>query len=126
MSERNQIGRKIFGFLRVMVVAYMITGVLLLLLAFILYKWELSEMVMTAGTLVIYVLSCFFAGVLMGKGGRSRAFAWGMLAGVMYYLILLGIALLVQEQESASATTILINMMICAVSGMTGAMVFRK
>lgn len=119
-------GRKIFGFLRVMVVSYIITGVLLLILAYILYKWELSEMLMTIGSLLIYVLSCFFAGLFIGKSGRSRAFAWGMFAGIIYYLILLGIALLIPGEESASATTIFINMLICGASGMTGAMVFKK
>ena len=126
MSEKNQIGRRIFGFLRVMVVAYLITGALLLLLAFILYKWELNETVMTVGTLVIYILSCFFAGMILGKSGRNRSFAWGLLAGIIYYLILLGISLALKEQEKALASTILINMFICGASGMVGAMAFKQ
>ncbi len=124
--EKKQIGRKWFGFLRVIIAAFLITGALLLLLAFILYKWEVSETLMTAGTLVIYILSCFVAGLLVGKSGRKRAFLWGALAGTVYYLILLGISLLVTEPEKASAMTILINLAICTASGMTGGMVFRK
>lgn len=121
----GKVGRKVIGFMRVILAAYLVTGVLLLILAFVLYKWQVSEALMTVGTLVIYILSCFVAGLLLGKSGRSRSFAWGLLAGVVYYLILLGISIAMPDNESASGFTIFINAAICAVSGMTGAMAFH-
>lgn len=126
MFNKNQWIKKMIGFVRVLVAAFVITGALLLLFAFILYKWEVSEMLMTVGTLVIYILSCFLSGLLMGKSGRERAVMWGMLAGVAYYLILVLIALFVAEPKDASGMTMVVNLFICTASGMIGAMVFRK
>ena len=125
MKENSKWGKKIWSFLRVLIAAYLVTGLLLLLLALILYKWEVSEALMTGGTIVIYIVSCLFAGILIGKSGRKKAFAWGLLAGATYYLILLCIAILIPQQESASAFTIMMNLGVCAGSGMVGAMVFR-
>ncbi len=126
MFGKNQVLKKLFSFLRVIVAAFVITGALLFLLAFILFKWEVSETLMTAGTLVIYILSCFSAGFLIGKSGREHGALWGMLAGAIYYLILLLISLFVSEPGNASGATIFINLLICTASGMIGAMVFRK
>ena len=126
MLGKNQVLKKLISFLRVIVAAFIITGALLFLLAFILFKWEVSETLMTAGTLVIYILSCFLAGFLIGKSGRKHGVCWGMLAGATYYLILLLISLFASEPGNASATTIFINLLICTASGMIGAMVFRK
>ena len=115
-----------WGFLRALLVSYLVSTLILLLLAFILYKWGLSETVMTAGTIATYVLSGFVGGILLGKSGRSRAFLWGLLLGTVYYMLLLLAALLLPVKETNAGITILINLGICMLSGMTGAMVAKK
>lgn len=126
MLGKNQFLKKILSFLRVIVAAFIITGILLLLLAFVLFKWELNETLMTAGTLVIYILSCFSAGFLIGKSGREHGLLWGMLAGTSYYLLLLMLSLFVSGTGNTEGMTIFLNLLICTASGMIGAMVFRK
>ena len=126
MSEKKQMGRTFLGFLRVVIAAYMITGVMLLLFSLVLYQWQLSEGLMAGGTLAIYILSCFVAGLFIGKSGRNRSFAWGLLSGVVYYLVLLALALIVAEPEKVGLVSVFVNLSICAASGMLGAMAFRR
>ena len=47
--------------------AYAVTGILLLILAFLLYKAGLSEENVNAGILLVYVISTFSGGFVIGK-----------------------------------------------------------
>lgn len=118
--------RSLWGFLRALLASYLISTLVLMILAFILYKWGLSETIMMAGTIITYVLSGFVGGVFMGKSGRSRAFLWGLLLGAVYYMLLLLAALVLPVQETNSGIAILVNLGICMLAGMTGAMVVKK
>ena len=57
-------------------VMYFITGALLLLLAFLLFKLQLSEEIVTIGILAAYVLSTFVGGLYIGKKMQSKKFLW--------------------------------------------------
>lgn len=118
--------RSLWGFLRALLAAYLVSTLVLLILAFILYKWGLSENIMMAGTIITYVLSGFVGGVLLGKSGRNRAFLWGLLLGTIYYMLLLLAALILPVKESNLGLTTMINLGICMLAGMTGAMVVKK
>ena len=51
--------------LKILLFMYIITGVLLVILAGMLYKMQLSEGVVSAGIVVIYVVSGFLGGFLV-------------------------------------------------------------
>lgn len=76
LDKESANGRAIIllGFL---VFAYVITGVLLLGLAFLLYKFRLDEKVINMAVIVIYVLVTFLSGFLAGKKLKVRKFLWG-------------------------------------------------
>ena len=57
-----------------LIISYIITGILLLLTALLLYRLEPQQSMVSVGILVIYVLSSFLGGLLAGKGIRSRKF----------------------------------------------------
>ena len=69
--------------------AYAVTGILLLILAFLLYKAGLSEENVNAGILLVYVISTFSGGFVIGKLSGARKFLWGLLSGVLYFVLLL-------------------------------------
>ena len=69
--------QKITALLTGLVAAYAITGGSLLLLALLLFKLDLTEGKITAGIIIIYILSCFLGGLLAGKRAGSRKFLWG-------------------------------------------------
>ena len=59
----NKIVLKILSTLLVM---YILTGAALFLLAFLLYKMELTENIVTFGIMVIYVVSGLVGGIIIG------------------------------------------------------------
>ena len=50
-----------------LLLAYGLTGIFLLLLAFLLFQFELGEGAAAAGTVFIYVASCLAGGLAAGK-----------------------------------------------------------
>ena len=62
-----------------LLVSYIITGILLLVLAVLLYKLNLDKGKVTAGITGIYVVSAFAGGFLIGKLQKVRKFIWGLM-----------------------------------------------
>ena len=63
--------------LKALLAAYIVTGLLLLLLALLLYKLRLSEAVINLGITAIYLLACFLTGFLLGKMMKTRKYHLG-------------------------------------------------
>lgn len=103
--------------------AYLLTGGALLLLALLLYRFQLSEQVVNIGIIVIYVIASFICGFLSGKCMRDRRFLWGLLAGGLYFAILALITLAVNHGFRDMNTHFFTTLMICGGSGMLGGMV---
>lgn len=57
--------------------SYIVTGVLLLVLAMLLYKFELDEKTVSAGIVAIYVASTLIGGLVLGKMAKVRMFFVG-------------------------------------------------
>ena len=72
-----------------LLLAYIITGAALLLVALLLFQMEPEESMILAGIQVIYVVGSFVCGFAAGKGIRKKRLVWGLLSGVVYYLFLL-------------------------------------
>ncbi|MDE6674756.1 MAG: TIGR04086 family membrane protein, partial [Acetatifactor sp.] len=84
--------------LKSLLFSYILTGSLLLLLALLLYKADLSQKVVSICIIVIYVLATFFAGFITGRKLKNRKFLWGALMGAAYFLVLVVISLAVNRQ----------------------------
>ena len=52
--------------MKALLAAYLATGLMLLLLALLLYKMGLGENQVNLGILIIYIVSCFLGGALGG------------------------------------------------------------
>lgn len=74
---------------KALIVAYIVTGLGLLILAFALYKLGLRENVTELGVIFIYILSTSIGGLLLGKHVECRRFLWGMILGLVYVLVLM-------------------------------------
>lgn len=74
--------------LRSLLISYLFSVLLLLALAFGLYKLKLPESQIGAAVLMIYAAACFLGGFFAGKRAGSRRFFWGLLAGLAYFLLL--------------------------------------
>ena len=64
--------------MKALLLSYVVTGILLLGLAFLLYKLGLGESQVNLGIMITYILSCLAGGFYMGRKGKTRRFLWGM------------------------------------------------
>lgn len=114
--------QKITALLTGLVAAYAITGGSLLLLALLLFKLDLTEGKITAGIIIIYILSCFLGGLLAGKRAGSRKFLWGLLLGLIYVLLLMAVSAFTGPGISAGAPSVITSFIMCVGAGMMGGM----
>ena len=103
--------------------AYIVTGLLLLLLALLLYKLQLSVSVVNIGIIAIYVAACFLGGFLEGKMMKTRKFLWGGAFGLLYFAVLAIISLAVGQGFSGSSSHFVTTLILCMAGGTLGGMV---
>ncbi|WMJ89602.1 TIGR04086 family membrane protein [Anaerocolumna sp. MB42-C2] len=114
---------KVVVILRDLLVSYMVTGILLLLLAFLMLKTDLSGGILNGGILVTYVLSSFAGGFLLGKSAEQKRFLWGLGMGALYFIMLMLISVLTNSVMGMEASRVITVMVICLFSGMLGGMI---
>ena len=105
--------------LKSLLCAYVVTGIMLLILTLLLYKAGLSEENVNAGIILTYVISTFAGGFVTGV----KKFLWGLLAGILYFVLLLLISLGVYHSVQGELMNLLTTFLLCAGGGMLGGMV---
>lgn len=103
--------------------SYILTAILLALLAFLLYKLGLDERKVSIAIIAIYVIGTFFGGFVMGKKMGSRKFLWGLLMGTVYFLVLAVVSLCVGKGNIQMGSSFFTTLALCAGGGMLGGMV---
>jgi len=116
------ITQKAWRLVRTLIITYIISAVLLSILAFVLYKFRLPESQVTLGINAVYILSCLIGGFLAGKAMRSRRFFWGLLTGALYFGFLLLMSFLQDSGIVSETIHIATVFAMCTLSGMAGGM----
>ncbi|MCH5338246.1 MAG: TIGR04086 family membrane protein [Acetatifactor sp.] len=123
MEQKSNAGEfPIFFLLKTLLFSYILTGILLALLAFLLYRMGLGEKAVTIAIIVIYVAATFFGGFMAGKKLKSRKFLWGLVLGAAYFLVLSALSLSVGEEGLQMGNSFLTTLVLCAGGGMLGGM----
>lgn len=118
--EKNQ---KIIWLLKALLFSYVVTGISLLLLSVLLYKFEWNEHLVSAAIVAVYVLSTVVGGIVIGKLVRTRRFFWGLLLGNLYFILLLVITIILYRSLSRNGLNMLTAWILCTGGGMTGGMI---
>lgn len=108
--------------MKCMLAAYLLTAGLLLLLALMLYRFGLSEKVVSICIIVIYIAVTFLAGFIAGKKAGEKKFLWGLAMGCIYFLILTAVSVVVNKGMAQDMGNLLTVFMLCGGSGMLGGM----
>lgn len=109
--------------LKILLLMYIITGIMLLILTVLLSKLQLSEGAVSVAVVAIYVLSGFVGGLVAGKKMKSRKFLWGMVMGGCYFLVLVIGSVLFHQGMEMDITRFATTLVLCIASGMVGGMV---
>ena len=120
--ENVSIGRKTAILIRAQLTAWVVTALLLLFMALLLFKLELNESKVSMGITAVYPLSCFFGGLAAGKGGKKKKFLWGLLTGAVYFLILVLLSWNLRAGREGYFSLIFTGIL-CLGGGMLGGMI---
>lgn len=121
--ENMQKNIKVIWWIKSLLASYIVTGILLLVLTFFMYKFELNEKIVSVAIVGIYVVSTLIGGMIIGKLTKSKRYLWGMVLGIIYFVLLLLITLGVYRTLNGDSVSIVTSLILCAGGGMTGGMI---
>ena len=120
--RKKDVGRKVMWVLKSLLASYIITGILLLILAFLVYKFELDEQVVVGGIVSIYIISTFMGGFIIGKLTEVKKFLWGMIIGTIYVLLLFAISYGIYREFNTNGLNTISTIILCVGGGILGGM----
>lgn len=105
---------------RSLLFSYILSGILLVVISFALYKlrWKESQVQMAVNA--VYIFSCLAGGFLMGKGFRQKRFFCGFLAGILYFAVLFLVSMVLKRGISTTPIQLFTVMGMCVGSGVIG------
>ena len=112
--ENMQKNIKVIWWIKSLLASYIVTGILLLVLTFFMYKFELNEKIVSAAIVGIYVVSTLIGGMIIGKLTKSKRYLWGMVLGILYFVLLLLITLGVYRTLNGDSVSIVTSLILCA------------
>ena len=114
---------KMFTLLKGLLFSYIITAFILLLLSFLMLKLDLSSTIFSGGIIFAYIVSSFIGGFFVGKKVDQRKFLWGLVMGILYFVVLMLVSLLMNRATSLPLGNLLTTFIISSLSGMLGGMI---
>lgn len=117
--KRDKIGAVIRGVLG----AYLLTGIILLVLAFLMYRFYPSGELLKMGIVFTYLFSSFVGGFLAGRQGKEKRFLWGMAVGFFYFIILFLVSIALGRDVFGNLGTTVTIFIMCTLGGMLGGMI---
>lgn len=85
----------LFRIAKIIVIDILITVVGILFLSFLAYKLRFGDNVIKIGIVIIYVLSNFIGGFIIGRIKANKKYIWGALTGLIYFSVLLCLSIIV-------------------------------
>lgn len=117
------ISKKCTHTIKALLLSYVLTILLLFLLAAAVYAWNLSSTFTNISIIFIYILTCFAGGLFLGKKVQSHRFLWGILLGTCYITLLMLIAIAIHHNINLTSATNITTALLCVGGGMLGGMV---
>lgn len=116
------ISTKLISLLKALVVSYIITGVLLLAVAFVLYKFGISESTVNVAIIVVYVVASFVGGFIAGKLVKEKKYIWGCFLGLAYMAVICVVSFIMNGTLNFSGSSAVSALLLCIGGGMLGGM----
>ena len=113
---------KVGNLLKSLLFAYVLTGAILLLLAFIMLKLGPGNEAIHIGIVFSYIFSSFVGGFIMGKRMKIKKFLWGVLLGVSYFAVILVVSAFMNQNMLERGMEIFTVFLMCGLGGMLGGM----
>lgn len=112
---------KIVSILKVLLLEFIVSMVLLLVIAFVMYQSGMGQGTARILILGVYLISTFLGGMIIGKAQKSRRLIWGTMAGILYLLVLLIVSVIVNSGLTGE-NNIILSAVCCILGGCLGGM----
>lgn len=123
MDKSMKKDTKLVLLIRSLLFSYIITAIILLLLALFMYKLDVSNSVISAGVIIAYIFSNFLGGLMIGKNVEQKKFFWGIINGIFYFLVIVLISIFLGKTIFAQLGSAITVFIMCTLGGMLGGMV---
>ncbi|MBQ2238168.1 MAG: TIGR04086 family membrane protein [Lachnospiraceae bacterium] len=107
---------------KALLISYLVTGVILAILSYFVFQYEIKEGIVNIMIVATYVIANFMGGFICGKRMKERKFLWGLGLGVMYTAILLVVSYALGNGGALMDKSNLTMLMLCTGGGMLGGM----
>ncbi len=123
MNKSFSKNTRVIYILEALLFSYLITGLLLLLISFLMLKLELSSLLISGTINFAYIASTFTGGFFIGKKTEQKRFIWGLFVGVIYFIILMLVSLMMNRTGALPLGSLFTVFIITGLSGMLGGMI---
>lgn len=122
MTEKRMGTGLLKVFVKLMIVCYVVTAVILGLVAFVMWKMNPPEAFVSGGILFAYVISSFTGGFVLGKRAGRRKYLWGILFGIIYFVVIFAVSGCISGFAGEFSENVMTVMLLCVSGGMLGGM----
>lgn len=123
MDKKVVSNKKLSLLLKSLIASYIVTGIILAVLSFILYKTELSGTAVSIGIAAAYLFSTFIGGIIVGKVVEEKRFIWGLILGIIYFTVIILVSIIFNKGISDQMGSLIMVFAMCSLGGMLGGMV---
>ena len=119
MKEKQWLGAR--GWVRTMLASYGLTVLLILGIAFLMYRFKGSGSMWGVSVYAIYLLSCGLGGYLTGRRIGSKRLLWGVVFSLLYVVVLGLLSWVIGDGWQGTAGGFGIVLGVCLAGGAVGA-----
>lgn len=112
--------KAVFSIFKSLIIAYIVTGVLLLLAALLMQKIGLKDNQVRLFVILIYGVSNIVSGFIFGKRRKNRRLLNGIIIGVAYFAMLVLISAIINKGFENELGKNIISLVICILGGAIG------
>ncbi len=113
----------VVSMVKALLISYLVTAVLLMLLALGMYKLGLSTGLVGICITFVYIFAASVGGLIIGKKVKQKKFLWGMAMGVLYAAVIFAVALLMGNDGARVVQDGVSTAMLCVSGGLLGGMI---
>ena len=114
--------QRIGHIIKALLISFFATALLIVVFAFVMFKFNISENIIAVGVTVIYIISCGLGGFYIGRVIGEKKFMWGLLVGALYLMVLLVVSAIIGGDKSLLSGNILSLVLLCLGGGTLGGM----
>lgn len=112
----------VLAILKETLIQMVVSVILVAIAAFVVLKISPTESTVKIIILVIYGISSFVGGFVLGKVMEKRKFLWGAAAGAIYIGLLLLVSLIAKGSLNAGTVNMVTGIIVSLAAGMVGGM----